>query len=46
MDAEHTRDTILKFYTDNRVYLFHCFIHVGVSTGTRKYDDITCRSWA
>jgi len=23
----------------------HCFIYVGVNTGTRKYEDVACRSW-
>ena len=33
------------FFTFIMCLDFHCFIYVGVTTSTRKYEDIACRSW-
>jgi len=38
-------DFFLFLFTFIMCLEFHCFIYVDVTTSTRKYEDIACRSW-
>ena len=34
-----------SLFTSSMYWECHCFIYVGVSTSTRRYQDIACRAW-